>query len=176
MNLVLAFLQTPSLPDCIDIALVVLLVIFCISGSIHGMAGECARLLALGTAIAVVRLCYPILNTQVFPGHALPWRILAMASTIILAALAGALAHWLSKKSIKILIGQPADAIIGGAIALATTVLAILVSFFFLYAIPSDSLYLTLFRQSRAGRSSRPIIEHFHERMAAHQEIQILEH
>ena len=149
----LALLDNLNAAACIDIAAAVLIIVFCIAGSVRGMAGECARLLALGTGVVVVRLLYPLLKTHVFDGEEIPWRILAMVGAIAAAAVAGVLVHWLSKKFIRILVGQPADAIVGAAMAIATTVLAI------------------VFERSITGRCTKPLIEHYRERMAARVEL-----
>ena len=169
----LALLDHLNAAACIDIAAAVLVIVFCIAGSVRGMAGECARLLALGTGVVVVRLLYPLLKTHVFDGEEIPWRILAMVGAIVAAAVAGVLVHWLSKKFIRILVGQPADAIIGAAMAIATTVLAIVVALFFLYAVPNSSLHETVFERSVTGRCTRPLIEHYRERMAARDALEI---
>lgn len=167
----LALLDNLNAAACIDIAAAVLIIVFCIAGSVRGMAGECARLLALGTGVVVVRLLYPLLKTHVFDGEEIPWRILAMVGAIAAAAVAGVLVHWLSKKFIRILVGQPADAIVGAAMAIATTVLAIVVGLFFLYSVPSESLHEIVFERSITGRCTKPLIEHYRERMAERVEL-----
>lgn len=168
---VLALLDNLNAAACIDIAAAVLVIVFCIAGSVRGMAGECARLLALGTGVVVVRLLYPLLKAHAFSGEEIPWRILAMAGAIVAAAVAGVLVHWLSKKFLRILVGQPADAIIGAAMAMATTVLAIVVALFFLYSVPGEGFHETVFEKSVTGRCAKPLIEHFRERMAARKEM-----
>lgn len=172
---VLAMLDNVNAAACIDIAVAVLVIVFCIAGSVRGMAGECARLLALGTGVAVVRLVYPLLKTHAFDGEEIPWRILAMVGAIVAAAVAGVLVHWLSKKFIRILVGQPADAIIGAAMAMATTVLAIVVALFFLYAVPSEGLHEAVFERSITGRCTLPLIEHYRERMASRVDLEFPE-
>ncbi|MGI5868589.1 MAG: CvpA family protein [Kiritimatiellia bacterium] len=167
----LAWLDSLNVAASIDIAAAVLVLVFCIAGSVRGLAGECARLLALGAGVVVLRLVYPLLKTEVFTGEEVPWKILAMAGAIIAAAAIGALVHYLSKKFIRILVGQPADAIIGAALATATTLLAILVALFFLYTLPGETFHKTVFEQSITGRTAKPLIEHARERMAARAEV-----
>ena len=65
------------------------------------------------------------------------------------------------------LVGKPADAIIGAAMAMATTVLAIVVALFFLYSVPSAGFHETVFEKSVTGRCTKPLIEHFRKRMAS---------
>lgn len=166
-----ASLDSLNAAACVDIAAAVLVIVFCIAGSVRGMAGECARLLALGTGVLVVRLVYPLLKTHVFVGEEIPWRVLAMVGAIVAAAILGVLVHWLSKKFIRILVGQPADAIVGAGMAIATTVLAIVVGLFFLYAVPNENLREVVFERSVTGRCTKPLIEHFRARMAERVEL-----
>ena len=65
--------------------------------------------------------------------------------------------------------------VIGAAMAMATTVLAIVVGLFFLYSVPSESLHETVFERSITGRCTRPLIEHYRERMASRAELEFPE-
>ena len=147
-----------TLPGCIDAVVVTLLVVFGIAGTVRGLAGECARLLALGAGVAVAFLLYPLLRTHLFVHPELPWKILTLAGTVLGSSAAGLLVHSVTRRFLRIIIGQPADAILGGIIALITTSIAIVVVLFFVHAIPLSGMHNAVFKQSASGRISEPLI------------------
>lgn len=153
-----AVLASLTLPGCIDAVVVTLLVIFCVAGTVRGLAGECARFLALGAGVAIAFLLYPVLRTHVFAHPELPWKMLTLAGTVLASAAAGLLVHSVTRKFLRIIIGQPADAILGGIIALITTSIAIVVVLFFVHAIPLSGMHDAVFKQSASGRISEPLI------------------
>lgn len=169
MNM-LAILEDVNAAVCIDVAVLVLLIVFCIAGSVRGFAGECARLLAIGSGVAVTSLLYPVLRALVFSGPEIPWKILSMAGAVAAAALVGVLVHWLSRKFLRIIIGQPADSIIGAVFAMITTAITLLVILFFLHSMPHSGIHNTIFEASVSGRISEPLILYAKEKISGEEE------
>ena len=113
---------------------------------------------ALAAGIAITLLLYPFLKANLFTGSELPWKILAMVGAILVAAIVGLLVNHLTKKFLRIIVGQPADSIIGAIVSMLTTAIAIVVIFFFLHSLPNDGIRQTLFQDSMTGRLSEPLI------------------
>lgn len=149
-----------SLAGCIDVAALALLLIFCIAGSVRGLAGECGRFFALGSGIAVTIILYPLLKAHVFTGPEIPWKILAIAGAVVVAAIVALITNFLTKKFLRIIIGQPADSIFGAIVSVFTTAGAIVVVFFFLHSLPDGDLRNTLFQETITGRVSEPLIRY----------------
>lgn len=166
----LALLEAINAAACLDVAVIVLLIVFCIAGSVRGFAGECARLLAMGSAVAVTIILYPILRAQVFSGPEIPWKILGMGGAIAAAAVMGVLVHWLSRKFLRIIVGQPADSIIGAVFAMVTTATTLVVILFFLYSLPHGGIHDTVFEASVTGRVAKPLIVYAKEKLGAEEE------
>lgn len=166
----LAVLEDINAAACVDVAVLILLIVFCIAGSVRGFAGECARLLAIGSGVAATILLYPLLRASVFSGPEIPWKILSMAAAVAAAALTGVLVHWLSRKFLRIIVGQPADSIIGAVFAMVTTALTLLVILFFLHGLPHAGLYDAVFRESITGRISEPLILYAKEQLSTEEE------
>lgn len=163
----LSMIEHITLAGAIDIAALALLLIFCIAGSIRGLAGECGRFLALGAGIAVTVLLYPLLKTNIFPGSEIPWKILTIASAIVIAAIVALITNYLTKKFLRVIIGQPADSIFGAIVSVFTTAGVIVVVFFFLHSLPESSLRDILFQESITGRISEPLIRYAHRIMSS---------
>lgn len=163
----LAMIEHITLAGCIDVAALALLLIFCIAGSVRGLAGECGRFFALGAGIAVTLFLYPLLKANVFPGPEIPWKILAIAGAVVVAAIVALITNFLTKKFLRIIIGQPADSIFGAIVSVFTTAGAIVVVFFFLNSLPESALKDTLFQESITGQVSEPLIRYAHSLMSS---------
>ncbi len=155
-----------TLAGCIDTTALVLILVFCIAGSVRGLAGECGRFLALAAGIAVTLFLYPALKTHVFTQPELPWRLLAMAGAVVAAALVALIVNVLTRKFLSIIVGQPADAIFGALVAVFSTAGTIVILFFFLHSLPDGPLRSALFDESITGRIAEPLIRHAQDRMA----------
>ena len=162
----IAMIDQITAAGCIDATAIALIVIFCIAGSVRGFAGECGRFFALASGIAITLLLYPLLKTHVFDGSELPWKVLSMVGAILVAAIVGLLVNFLTKKFLRIIVGQPADAIIGAIVSMLTTSIAIVVACFFLYSLPNERIQKTLFQDSMTGRLSEPLILYAKNKMS----------
>lgn len=146
--------------NVVDVAVLILLFIFCIGGTMRGLAGELARLLGISTSTAAGVLLYPLVREQLASGGEVPWVVLAAAVVIVVSAVIGAAVYSVVRKFLKVIIGQPADSIIGGVFATMTTAIVILIVLFFVYTVPHEKLHTTLYEESITGRLSKPIIEY----------------
>ncbi len=162
----IAMIDQISAAGCIDATAITLIVVFCIAGSVRGLAGECGRFFALAAGIAVALVLYPLLKTHLFTGSELPWRILSMVGAILAAAVVGLLVNHLTRKFLRIIVGQPADSIIGAIVSMLTTAIAIVVIFFFLHSLPNEGVRQTIFQDSMTGRLSEPLILYAKDRMS----------
>lgn len=158
-------IATLSAANAVDIAVLALLFIFCIAGTMRGLTGELARLLAISACVAVGMILHPVMRESLITGSEIPWRILAAVATSAAAAASGALVHWIVRKFLKVIIGQPADAIMGGIFATATTVIVILLVLFFLYELPNDRIHDVVFSESTTGRIAEPAIIYAQEQV-----------
>ncbi len=162
----IAMIEQITTAGCIDATAITLIVVFCIAGSVRGLAGECGRFLALASGIATILLLYPLLKSNIFTGSELPWKVLSMVGAILVAAIVGLLVNFLTKKFFRIIVGQPADAIIGAIVSMLTTAIAIVVACFFLYSLPNERIQKNLFQDSMTGRLSEPLILYAKNKMS----------
>lgn len=162
----IAMIDQITAAGCIDATALTLIVVFCIAGSVRGLAGECGRFFALASGIAITLLLYPLLKTNIFAGSELPWKVLSMVGAILVAAIVGLLVNFLTKKFLRVIVGQPADAIIGAIVSMLTTSIAIVVLCFFLYSLPNERIQKTLFQDSITGRISEPLILYAQNKMS----------
>ena len=154
-----------SVANAVDIAVLALLFIFCVAGTMRGLTGELARLLAISTCVAVGMILYPIVRESLITGAEISWRILAGVATTAAAAAAAALVRWIVLKFLKVIIGQPADSIMGGIFATTTTIIVIWVALFFLYMLPGERIHNAVFVESTTGQIAEPLIVHAQEQI-----------
>ena len=164
-----------SAANVVDVAVLILLFIFCIGGTMRGLAGELARLLGLSTSVAAGILFYPVAREHLVPGDEMSWVVLAAAGAVVAAAIIGTAVYWVVRKFLKVIIGQPADSIIGGVFATMTTAIVLLIALFFAYSVPHEKLRATLYEESISGRLSEPIIEYLRGKMDVQQQEEVRE-
>ena len=156
-----------SVANIIDIVVLVLLFVFCITGTMRGLTGELARLLGLSATMATGILFYSPLRHQM-PSDEFSWTVISVAVTVLVAVAAGTLVYLIIRKFLKIIIGQPTDAIMGGIFATITTSIIIYIILFFLYSVPGKTLNKTLYENTVSGRLAKPLIEYTHDKMNIH--------
>lgn len=149
----------------VDAAVAILLALSLVFGAVRGLAGEVSRLLAFGTGLAVLAVAYPFVRSF-FPDEGEAHSVLAFAATILLAAVAGALVRTAARRFLKLLVGQPADSVIGAFLRLATTSIAVLMVLAFLRLLPIDAVRRVVFEESVSGRTALPLVERLVERVA----------
>ena len=151
----------------IDVLVIVLLIIGLICGAYYGLAHECARLFAFTVGITVAFQAGPFIN-KLFPQDKLTWEIIALALILALALIVGVIIAFVTRRFLRLLIGQPMDGILGAVATLLTTGIIIFVIFFFLYQVPVEKVKTIVFEDSVAGKTAQPLIEEvkgrlFHE-------------
>ena len=149
-------LPSLSVAGWIDVAVLALLGIAAVLGAVRGLAGELARLLAIATGMAVLSGASGPVRAHLFPGEGASQTILAFALTVVAAGLAGSAAGAGARRFLKLLVGQPADGILGAFVRVCTTGAVLLAVFAFLRLLPSEQVEDVVFRQSVSGRVAAP--------------------
>lgn len=139
----------------IDILFAVFVLIFTISGTKIGLAGELAHVVTLIALLAGVCFFYPQL-TQLASDYwrALPpsaVKILVPLVMLLVAVLLFVVARALFKQVMKDKLGETADKVAGGFVGTLRGILFGLVVFTGISLIPNDSLYQTLSEKSSIG-------------------------
>ena len=149
----------------VDAAVAVLRALSLVFGAVRGLAGEVSRRLAFGTGLAVLAVAYPFVRSF-FPAEGEAHSVLAFAATVLLAAIAGAVVRAFARRFLKLLVGQPADSVIGAFLRLATTSIAVLTVFAFLRLLPIEAVRRVVFEESVSGRTALPLVERLVARVA----------
>lgn len=157
MDLALAF----SAAGWIDAIVAVVAAIAVLSGAIRGLGGELGRIAACIVGITVGFFAHAPIRANLFPGSAETYAVLAIAATAVAAILAGLLAKWLVGKFLRILIGQPADSILGAVFAGISAAVVLLAVFAVVRVIPLDSVQETVFKKSMSGQFAAPVVDSF---------------
>ena len=152
-----------SILSGLDIALLTVIGASAIVGVILGLSGETGRLLGLAGAVGAgygsVRLWQRAADSAVPPEAASYWHgIVVILGVLVTAVLAGWLVRTLVKRSVQVIVRQPADMIFGLLFG-AFRGLLITVIFFFLasYVVTGSAEYY-IFEHSQLGKASRPAV------------------
>ncbi len=145
-----------------DLAAVCATAAGCIAGGIRGLTGEIARIVSVAAAVGVA---YAVSGPM--GGLAAGWfgagspgaGIGKVAGTVVAAVLAGGLVRVAVDKFLRILVGQPANAILGvlsGGVKMATLAGAVL---WLLHMIPVEWVRDTLIGSSHVWNLVRLVVE-----------------
>ncbi len=157
MDVALAF----SAAGWVDAIVAVALALAALAGAIRGLGGELGRIAACIVGITVGYFAHAPIRQNVFTGSAETYAVLAVAATAVAAVLAGLLAKWLVSRFLRILIGQPADSILGAVLCCFSSAVVLLAVFAVVRMIPIGSVQETVFEKSMSGRFASPIVESF---------------
>ena len=91
--------------NVVDVAVLILLFIFCIGGTMRGLAGELARLLGISTSTAAGVLLYPLVREQFASGGEVPW-VVCRRVVVVVSAVIGPLFIRLFVNFLKVIIGS----------------------------------------------------------------------
>ena len=107
----------------VDIVFFSILLIATVIGTVRGASGEIARLLSLVCGAAAMWLVYRLLSASLEANS-----MLAFAGALLVTILVVILSHNIARKVIRLILGQPADAICGALMAFigAFLILAVL--------------------------------------------------
>ena len=148
----LASLPALSASGWIDAAVLGLLVLAALLGAVRGLGGEVGRILALAAGLAVLAVLHGPVRAHLLPWEGASFDVLAFVATVVLAALTASLVHRIVSRSLRIIVGQPADSLLGALVATGSFAILLLVALSFLRLLPFPALQRTLFEES-VGRT-----------------------
>lgn len=154
--------MTPiSLPELsaggwIDLLCAVAFGLALLVGAIRGLTGQAARLFALVAGFSAVGAIHSHVRTmEFFSGSP----VLALAAAVVGGAAGAVAVRAFVTRFLRLVVGQPADAILGAALTGLVCALAVGFAFSVIKLVPSESLRKAAFEDSAAGRIVRPIAE-----------------
>ena len=163
----IASLPALSASGWIDAAVLGLLVLAALFGAVRGLGGEVGRILALAAGLAVLAVLHGPVRAHLLPWEGASFDVLAFVATVVLAALTASLVHRIVSRGLRIIVGQPADSLLGALVATGSFAILLLVALSFLRLLPFPALQRTLFEESVAGRMSLPFVQMLVERVAS---------
>lgn len=161
--------QVPQLTAAgwIDAAALAFIGVSVVIGAVRGMAGEFSRLLAFAAGLAVLSVSLGPIRSAAFPGDAASQSVLAFAASVVLASLAGCAVHAAARRFLRLLVGQPADGLLGAVMRGASAAATIVAVFAFIKLLPFPAVRRTVFKESVSGRAALPAVEWLHSRLGA---------
>ena len=151
----------------VDAGALVFLGVSVVIGAVRGMAGEFARLLAFAAGLAVLSTSLGPVRAAAFPGDSTSQSVLAFAACVVIAALVGCAVRAAARRFLRLLVGQPADGLLGAVMRGASAVATLVALFAFAKLFPFPALQRTLFEESVSGRAALPAVEWLHERLGS---------
>ena len=146
-------LVSVTFPHAVDIAFFSILMIACVAGSIRGASGEIARLLALAGGAAAMFFLYKFL-VPLWNNNTLAFSLALPAAVIIVLII-----NHLARKFIRILFGQPTDAIVGAVMAVIGAFLICVILMCAMCIVISENKMREVLNHSHAGRLTKPLVE-----------------
>ena len=125
-------------------------------GAIRGLTGQAARLFALVAGFSAIGAIHSHVRGMAFFAES---PVLAFAAAVVGGAAAAMAVHAFVARFLRLVVGQPADAILGAALTGLVCALAIGFAFSVVRLVPSDSLRKAAFEDSATGRLVRPLAE-----------------
>lgn len=145
--------------DILDIVAIGIVAVGCLLGLLRGLSGEIARILALVGAFAAGSLAGPAWRSACaswFPAP-FPQGLASIIGLLLIATLAGWIVRKFVDKCLKLLVPQPANAILGGILgAVAAFCLASLLCLL-LNLIPLEFVHDSLLAPSRFWGFAQPL-------------------
>ena len=146
-------------PCTVDIVFYAMLLIALIVGSVRGASGEIARLVSLVCGAAATYFAYKFFKTSFGVGSPL-----SFCAAFVIAILIVVLTHRIIRHSLRLVLGQPADALTGAVMALigAFIVFAVLLCGATMF-VPKE-MYDENVKDSHANKLVHPLIMKIYER------------
>lgn len=153
--------------DCI--ALIVLL-IGAIRGGFRGLSGEVARICGLGASVGVGLFCAGwvggLMQDWLPKAHILRGTLTVIA-LITLSALIGCMVKYILDKSLRLIVDQPANAVLG-IIAGGLRALVLVIAVYFLASFVAYGVFgEAMFKDSKLGRHLKPAVQWTREKLGA---------
>jgi len=142
----------------VDIVFFSILMIATIVGTVRGASGEIARLLSLVCGAAATWLSYRFFSAALGAGS-----MLAFAGALVVTILVVILTHKIARKVIRVILGQPADAIFGALMASAGAFIILAVLWCGIVIFIPQGVYDENFAPSYAQQLVHPLVVRIQE-------------
>ena len=149
-----------SAADILDIAAIGIVAVGCLLGLIRGLSGEIARIAALLGAFAACSLLGPVWRSFCQDWCGDSRFLLALASIVgllVVATLSGWLVRLFVDKCLRLLVPQPANAILGGLLGTAAAFCLASLLCLLLSLLPFESVRDSLLAPSRFWGFAKPL-------------------
>lgn len=157
MDAALAF----SAAGWIDAVAVTVIALSAVAGAVRGLGGELGRIAACIAGVAAGCFVHAPIRERVFSGGADSYAALAVAAAAVVAVLAGLLVKWAVGRFLRVLVGQPADSVLGAVFCCASSAAVMLAVFAVARIVPLEPVRKTVFEKSASGRFAAPIVDSF---------------
>lgn len=141
----------------IDIVCAVVLAVSIVVGAVRGVSGQAARLAGFAAGLAAIGVVNAPIRDAFFGDASRSGSILALALAVVVGVIAAFAVRAAVSRFLRLVVSQPADAVIGGALSalVAGAVLSIVLSI--LCALPIEPLRKTILDESASGRIATEI-------------------
>lgn len=162
------FASSGALPETfgrgIDLVALVLLVFCAVRGALRGLTGEVARTAGLLAALAAgygTSGLWGTLALRWFPdgGGTTARGLVVVAGVVVVATLAAHAVRWAVDRFLRLLLDQPANAVLGVVAGGLRAVLLLLAFFLVASLVAYGEVGRVLFEGSAAGRVARPAVQ-----------------
>lgn len=160
-----------SLGYAVDILALALLIFCAVRGAFRGLTGELARVAGLLAALATGYFCTGMIGSlimKLFPEDSsrLLRTIVLIAAVVAVLTATALFVRWLIDRSLKLLLDQPANALLGIVAGALRGVMLILAFFLAMSTVSFGAVGRGLFEHSVAGKTALPTIKGLRERAA----------
>jgi len=143
----------------VDLVFFAVLAVAVVIGTVRGASGEIARLLSLFCGVAAIWFAYRLLAAELGANQ-----MLAFAGALLVTILVVILTHHLARKVIRLILGQPADAICGALMAFVGAFLILAVLWCGIMIFVPGRVYETHFENARSRKLVEPLVLKIHEK------------
>ena len=150
---------TVDIQQGVDIAFVAIMLLACMAGSVRGASGEISRLLSLVCGVAAAY----VLNGAFRSSFNLS-AIMAAAAAIAVGVVVALLANVVARKFIRLIFGQPADAIAGAVMSVAGALIICVLLLCVAHLLVGEETGKAVFEDSFAGKSLAPAVRRIVEK------------
>ena len=143
-----------DIAQAVDYVFFAVLILAILAGSIRGASGELSRLLALVCGGAAVIMLSKFLQNSfgVSPMQAFAGAIFAGVIVVLIV-------NHITRKCIRIIIGQPADAIIGALMAVAGTLIVCALLLCATFLVGGEETGKMIFEDTFVGKNFSPVVQ-----------------
>ncbi len=157
------YLQQWTPGDAVDVACLILALIFIMRGLIRGFSGELAHLMANVIVLVVAMYTYRPVASRLYKAlestqSPILMNVLLVSAYVICCALAIWILRTIFRRSIKVIVSLPTDKILGLICGVVSAAVAIFIIFAISTLIPVASVHEVMSEQSRVGRLINPVM------------------